>query len=112
MEQLINDIVSDLTIELEPTDPRFNAAVLEAKVRNAIREVRMRRNYPSTYTKEQITTDLENYYPTILNLARYDYNQIGAEGQTEHSESSVTRRWADREKLFHGVFAFVTVLNK
>lgn len=111
MEQLIQDIVSDLTIELEPTDPRFNAAVLEVKVRNAIREVRMRRNYPKTYSDEQITTDLNNYYSSILNIARYDYNQIGAEGESEHTESSVSRKWVDREKLFHGIFAFVTILQ-
>lgn len=111
MEQLINDIVSELTIELEPTDPRFNADVLEVKVRNAVREVKMRRNYPKTYSQAQITTDLENYYSSIMNIARYDYNQIGAEGESEHQESSVTRKWADREKLFHGIFAFVTVLQ-
>lgn len=112
MSDLAEDIVADLTIELEPTDPRFNADILAVKVRNAIREVKMRRNYPSSWTDEQITTDLtNNYYPTILNLARYDYNQLGAEGESSHTESSVQRNWVDREQMFQGVFAFVTILQ-
>ena len=111
MDEFVSEIVEALTIELEATDPRFNANVLEVKVRNAIREVRQRRNYPTTWSEAKVTTDLQNYYSTIINLARYDYNQIGAEGETQHQESGVTRHYQNREELFQSVFAFVTVLS-
>lgn len=108
--ELQKEIVNDLTIELKD-EPTFNEAVLQSKVKNAIREVRLRRNYTATsYSEEMIQCDLYNYYSVIKNLALYDYNQIGAEFQTSHSENSVSRTWVDREKILNGVVAFVRVL--
>lgn len=111
MQGLENEIVTELTEELKD-DPLFNPVVLASKVRNAIREVSLRRNYSaSTYTDDQIETDLyNNYYSVIVNVARYDYNQIGAEGQTSHSENGVNRTWKDRDSLFGSVNAFVKIL--
>lgn len=103
-------VVADLTTELSG-DPGFSADVLGVKVETAIREVILRRNYAaSSLTDTKISEDLSNYYSTVVNVARYDYNQIGAEGQTSHSENSVGRTWVDRNTLFNGVVAFVKVL--
>lgn len=108
--ELQKEIIEDLTIELRD-EPTFDAAVLKVKVKNAIREVRLKRNYAATsYSEEQIEYDLLNYYSVIKNLALYDYNQIGAEFQSSHSENSVSRTWTDRDKLLSGVVAFVRVL--
>lgn len=109
IEGLQNEIVADLTVELK-NDPNFDAGILVIKVKNAIKDVRQRRNYGATsYKEEQIASDLENYYSVIRNIALYDYNQMGAEGQSSHDENSVSRTWIDRDKLFNGVVAFVKV---
>lgn len=109
-EKLHSEIVSDLTTELK-SDSKFDADILSVKVKNAIKEVIMRRSYEnSSYNEEKIANDLERYYSTIRQIALYDYNQVGVEGQISHSENNTSRTWVDREKLFNGVHAFVKVL--
>lgn len=106
---LQDEVVAELTVELQD-EPTFNINILVTKVRNAIREVKMKRNYQATsYTDEQIEKDLYNYFSVIKSVALYDYNQIGAEGEQSHSENSVSRTWVDRDDLFRGVHAFVKV---
>lgn len=110
ISELQNELVADLTAELK-SDPAFKDEILESKIKNAIRDVMMRRNYIATsYTDEQIARDLQNYYSVIKSVALYDYNQIGAEGQKSHMENSISRSWVDRDDLFKGVHAFVKVL--
>ena len=107
---LQDEIISELTVELQG-EPTFNADILAVKVRSAIREVKMKRNYQATsYTDEQIEKDLYNYFSVIKNVALYDYNQIGVEGEQSHSENSISRTWVDRDDLFNGVHSFVSVL--
>lgn len=104
------EIIAELTIELQ-RQPTFNAEVLAIKVRNAIREVKTKRNYIATsYTDKQIEEDLYNYYTVIKNVALYDFAQIGAPFENSHSENSTSRSWIDRDDLFKGVHAFVKVL--
>ena len=106
---LQDEIVAELTVELQD-EPTFNVKILATKVRNAIREVKMKRNYQATsYTDEQVEKDLYNYFSVIKSVALYDYNQIGAEGEQSHSENSISRTWVDRDDLFKGVHAFVKV---
>ena len=110
MSSINDEIIEDLTTELE-NDADFNAGILAVKVKGAIREVRMKRNYSaSSYTEEDIEADLYNYYSTILNLARYDYNQIGSEGEATHTENGITRTYTSRDDILKGVHAFVRVL--
>lgn len=106
---LQEELVADLTAELK-SDPNFDADILRGKVKNAIRDVMLRRNYGVTsYNDEKIASDLENYYSVIKNVSLYDYNQSGAEGQTSHDENGISRTWADRDSLFNGVVAFVKI---
>ena len=107
---LEQEIIAELTIELQG-EPTFNAEILAIKVRNAIRELKMKRNYVATsYTDNQIEKDLYNYYSVIKSVALYDYNQIGAEGESSHSENGTSRSYIDRDDLFRSVHAFVSVL--
>ena len=46
---------------------------------------------------------MERYYSIIRSVALYDYNQIGAEGQTSYSADGTSIRYLNRDKLFHGV---------
>lgn len=108
MDALRDEILSDLTTELMLTDTD-EIGILASKVKNAIREVKRARNYPSGYTDSVIEKDMENYYSNIRELALYDYNQFGAEGEISHSENGTARTWKDREKCFNGVYPFVQV---
>lgn len=111
MDALEQEIVSDLAEELEVADTAFSPNLLAVKVRGAIREVRMRRNYVATSMSEaQIQEDLRNYYSTIRNLALYDYSQAGAPFESSHSENSTSRTWTSRDDLLKGVHAFVKLL--
>ena len=96
---LQEELLSDLTLELEDDD-NFQPKALLQKVVGAIREVKTARNYPSHYSDVQIERDLYRWYSQIRNLALYDYNQIGAEGQTSMGENGVSRSWVDRNSLF------------
>lgn len=110
LEELQEEIVADLTTELQD-DGDFNASILAVKVKNVIKEIKSARMYPSSYTDEKIIKDLsDNYYSFIIKLARYDYNQVGAEGQSAYSEGDTSRTWVDRNSLFNGIAPFVKIL--
>lgn len=101
---MIEEIIAELTIELQIADPHlFNAELLRVKVNGAYREVRAARKYPSYYSEADIESDMNKYYSNVLAIARYDYNQIGAEGQKSYHEDGVTVHYVDRDSLFYGV---------
>ena len=97
------ELLEDLSEELSATDPKFKPELIKPKIKNAIREVKRARNYPKHYTESAIVEDLENYYSNIRNIALFDYNMIGAEGQSSSSENGTSRNFIDRDKLFGGI---------
>lgn len=105
MELLLDEILEDLTTELNLLEDS-DVAILTSKVRNAYREVKRARNYQSGHTQEFIDRDIENFYSNIRELALYDFNQVGVEGQTSHSENGTNRVWKDRRECLNGVVAF------
>lgn len=111
ISNLKNDIANLLMAELQD-EPDFDPNLLLGKIDLAIRDVMGRREYGNShYTDAKILEELSTrYFSTITNLARYDYNQSGAEGQKNHSENSVSRTWYDRNKLLSDVHAFVKIL--
>lgn len=100
----IEEIIEDLTDELQDSDEDFKSNVLISKIRQAYREVKSARKYPSTYTEDMIVNDIENYYANIRNIAIYDYNQVGGEFEKSHNESSISRTWVERSELFSGIY--------
>lgn len=102
MDKLQAELLEDLTIDIEGDDA-FDSSKLEQKIKNAIRDVQRARNYPDSYTEEQITKDMERLYSKIRAIALYDYNLIGAEGELEHSENGIGRTYVDRNSLFNGI---------
>lgn len=102
-ENIEQEIVAELTAELSITDENFNSDLLLSKVRNALREVKKARKYPEYYTENQITKDVYNYYTNVRNIALYDYNLVGAEGQTSSNENGTSRSYIDRSDLFSGI---------
>ena len=102
MEDIKQSIVDELTIELK-NEVDFDADILALKVSNAYREVRMARNYPSNYTEERIEADMLNYYSNIRAIALYDYNKVGAEGQSQYSGDGESIHYLDRNGCFTGI---------
>lgn len=100
-----NDVYKDLIDELGLETEQKKKKLL-AKVKNAVCEVKNRRSYPSHFSEDEIREDLEKLYSNIHDLALYDYNQIGAEGQTSHNSNGTSRTWKDREECLKGVFAW------
>lgn len=103
MEELIAELMSDLSTELE-NEVDYDENILAIKVKGAIRDVKLRRNYDNVgYSEKLIAKDLRKFYSNIIEIARYDYNKIGAEGHANYSEDGVSRTWFDRNDLFKGI---------
>ena len=98
------EIIEELKTELMVTEgEKFNETLLTSKVNNAYRSVQTARKYPPSYTDAMIERDMKKYYTQVRDIALYDYNQIGAEGQTQYSQDGVSVHYVDRDKLFYGV---------
>ena len=109
--ELQEQIVQDLSSQLN-SEENFSSVALNAKVKVAILDVMGRREYGNShYTDEKILNELGvRYYSTITRLALYDYNQMGAEGQSQHSENSINRSWGERDKILSDGHPFVKIL--
>lgn len=105
MDELLKEIMEDLKKEI--TDG-FNEDLLSKKLKNAYMEVKDARNYPDDYEEAAVEKDMKRYYSTIRNLALYDYNQVGAEGETAHSENGVNRTWKDRKSYLKNITPIAT----
>ena len=99
-EQNIKDA---LALEMSG-DPTYNANIVASKVSAVVRELIQRRRYiVAGMSEEAILRDIENYYPQVLNVARFDFNTIGAEGEERHTENGIDRTFLERGKLWAGV---------
>ena len=105
--KLFDLVMSELLEEIEDC----NTEILASKVRNAIREVKQARKYPDIFTSEVITKDLRNYISNIEALALYDYNQVGAEGESSHKENGVDRTWVSRNRCFNGINPIARIIK-
>ena len=85
-------------------DHKEDNPLIEQLVEQAQQEVTSRRMYPSSYTQEQIDSDIKNYEGVIVNLAVYDKSQAGEAYMASYTENGVSRTWKDRENLFAGVY--------
>ena len=117
MDALQKEILVDLGTELGLLDlatkealdgKEQDVACLSFKIKNALREVRGKRNYPEYFTDTQIAKDLEKHYSVIRNLALNDYNMIGAEFHKGISENGISRTFVDRDSILQSVFAYVS----
>lgn len=100
---LEQELIADLTTELEIADEDFKPDLLLSKVQNALREVKRARRYPDSYSDERIQKDMYDYYSNIRNIAIYDYNTVGMDFQDSSSEGNISRTMTDRNKLFAGI---------
>ncbi|PXV88459.1 hypothetical protein C8E03_108186 [Lachnotalea glycerini] len=107
MGTMIDEILEELTIELEVTEDS-DIALLTSKIKGAIREVKLARKYKGK-TDTYIEEDIQSYYSNIKNLAAYDFCLVGGEFQTSHSENGISRSFADRNDCFDGVLPIAEI---
>lgn len=107
LEELIAELMEELKIELKDEQGEPDEAILKVKLKNAIREVKSARGYLPSHDADFILNDLQNYIANIKDLTIYDYNQIGAEGESSHDENGTGRTWKNRNSCFSGIVKFV-----
>lgn len=104
---MIDEIFENLKSEIladEAQADLFSENLLKTKIKSAYREVKRARNYPKSYTEAFIEEDIVNFYSNIEDIARYDYNSVGAEGLSSYSADGSSIHYKDRDKLFYGVY--------
>lgn len=108
IETVTND--DDTTSDVVVFDNKEDNPVIEQLIKQAVEDVKAKRNYPDSYTDEMITEDLKKFESVIVNLAVYDHSQAGENYMSALSEGGVSRTWKDRDSLFVGVFPFVNIV--
>ena len=104
------ELNKDLTDEIQGSGAEVLSSVLAVKVKAVVRELLNIRNYEhSGMTDAEIETDINRYYTQCMNVARYDYNQLGAEGESTHNENGISRSYIERGKLWSGAVPFAKV---
>lgn len=104
-------ITDALALEMS-SDPTYNADVVASKVSAVVRELIQRRRYIKSGMPEwAVKEDLENYYTQALNVARYDFNTIGAEGEDRHTENGIDRTFTERARFWAGVVPIGRVIR-
>lgn len=109
MRELEDELFEDLHDEVSG-QPGYSDEMLRKKIRQAIKSVKRARNYSGAgYSIDQIEEDIENYYSNIRDIALYDYNIIGAEGESYHYEGGTNRTYIDRRRLYNGIIPLVVI---
>jgi hypothetical protein len=91
-------------------DKKEDNPLIEQLLEQARNEIIEKRNYPETYTQDQIDRDVQKFENVMVNLAVYDRSQAGEAYMASYSENGVSRTWKDRESLLSGVYPFVKIL--
>lgn len=91
-------------------DDKEENPFIEQLIKEATDEVIGIRNYPDSYSEEQINDDLKKFERTIVDLVVYDHSQSGESYMASYSENGVSRNWVDRNKLLKDIYPFVSVI--
>lgn len=91
-------------------DDKEENPFIEQLIKEATDEVIGIRNYPESYSEEQINDDLKKFERTIVDLVVYDHSQAGESYMASYSENGVSRNWVDRNKLLKDIYPFVSVI--
>lgn len=91
-------------------DKKEDNPLIEQLLEQARNEIIEKRNYPETYTQDQIYSDVKKFENVMVNLAVYDRSQAGEAYMASYSENGVSRTWKDRNSLLSGVYPFVKIL--
>lgn len=101
---------SDTTTNVVVFDNIEDNPLIEQLIEQSRQEIISLRNYPSSYTQEQIDNDVAKYENVIVNLTVYDHSQAGENYMASMNEGGVNRTWKNRNDLLAGVFPLVKVI--
>ncbi len=104
LNDLVQAVYEELLIDIAPKEADYDALLI--KTNNAYRDVKHIRNYPADMEAEAMLTDMSQYYKVIYDLAMYDFNMRGAEGQQRIAENGEERTFIKRETMFRSVIPF------
>lgn len=108
IDTVTND--DDTTSSVVVFDDIEDNPLIEQLIEQSRQEIISLRNYPSSYTQEQIDNDMSNYESVIVNLTVYDHSQAGENYMASMNEGGVNRTWKNRNDLLAGVFPLVNVI--
>ena len=108
MEELVTELLDELTIELGVTK-ESDVAILEVKLKNAIREVISAVGFRPSHDEAFRMNEIRNYIGNIKDLAMYDYSIVGAEGNTSYEENGIGRSWKKRTDCFNGIVRYADI---
>lgn len=96
---------SQVVFDREDIDPLINQLIEQVTT-----EVKQIRNYPETYTDEQIENDMLKFQGIIVNAVTYDMSQAGEAYMQSYSENGISRSWIDRKNLLAKVLPIAKVI--
>lgn len=108
IDTVTND--DDTTSSVVVFDDIEDNPLIEQLIEQSRQEIISLRNYPSSYTQEQIDDDMAKYENVIVNLTVYDHSQAGENYMASMNEGGVNRTWKNRNDLLAGVFPLVNVI--
>lgn len=110
----IAETIKNISTEYFMDIPELNGKVpSKLLIDFAIEKYKQLRNYPESYSDEQIKKDLEKNKTTIAMAVVDLYIKTGAFGETSHSENSTTRSYENAyisSSIYKDVLPFVNVL--
>lgn len=113
MEELLKELQTDMEAELvSELKNDSDKALLSSKIKGAYLTVKRKRNYQEHHTEDFIDDDMRSMYDIVRELTMYDFNHVGAEGETSHSENGINRTWNPRTNILREVIPFATVIQK
>ena len=101
IDTVTND--DDTTSSVVVFDDIEDNPLIEQLIEQSRQEIISLRNYPSSYTQEQIDNDLSKYESVIVNLTVYDHSQAGENYMASMNEGGVNRTWKNRNDLLAGI---------
>ena len=103
--EIFADVMTYLGDEVTESDK----PVLLILVNRAIRKVCTKR-YPFGYSDEEKDKAVEKYRNTVFEAAVYYWAKLGADGESSHSENSISRTYNSEEAIFFDVIPMVKVM--
>ena len=103
--EILADIITYLGNEVTESDK----PVLLILVNRAIRKVCMKR-YPFGCSDDEKMKAVDKYRDTIFEAAVYYWAKQGADGESSHSENSISRTYNSEDDIFFDVIPMVKVM--
>ena len=103
--EILDEVMEYLGDEVTEMDK----PVLLILINRAIRKVCLQR-YPFGYTDEQKEAAVKRYQGMIFEAAVYYWAKQGADGESSHSENSISRAYESEDSIFFDITPMVKVL--